>query len=180
MLISTIFLVVTTTGHIVQGQKTSANFLTYENSTYGIKIQYPSSWSEEQNGTKQDTATDIIAFSPPTSNSNVSLDVTMDDISDEKGISLTQYATNGLSDLKQSLKNFKSVAFTTAGNVLSGLPAYKSVYTFADGNTISKDLEIGTIKGDKAYYLIYDAGINEYDKYLPIIQQMINSFQITK
>jgi hypothetical protein len=41
-------------------------------------------------------------------------------------------------------------------------------------------LEIGAIKGDKAYILTYEAGMNEYDKYLPIIQEMINSFQITK
>ena len=41
-------------------------------------------------------------------------------------------------------------------------------------------MEIGAIKGDKAYILTYETGMNEYDKYLPIIQEMINSFQITK
>ncbi len=49
-----------------------------------------------------------------------------------------------------------------------------------DGNTIFKDMEIGAIKGDKVYVLTYEAGMNEYDKYLPIIQESINSFQITK
>jgi hypothetical protein len=41
-------------------------------------------------------------------------------------------------------------------------------------------MEIGAIKGDKVYTLTYEAGINEYDKYLPSIQELINSFQITK
>ena len=41
-------------------------------------------------------------------------------------------------------------------------------------------MEIGAIKGDKVYILTYEAGINEYDKYLPIIQELINSFQVTK
>ena len=160
------------------GQQTT-NFLTYQNTTYGIKIQYPSNWDKEENGTKQDTETDIVTFFRPASNSNASLDVTIDDISDEKGIPLTQYASDSISDLKQSFKDFKLVGSTT-NNVLSGLPAYKSIYTYSDEKTIFKDMEIGTIKGDKAYILTYEAGANDYDNYLPIMQQLINLFQITK
>jgi hypothetical protein len=162
-----------------QTTKSTTNFLPYVNSTYGIKLQYPSSWDKEENGTKQDTETDVVTFSPPAINSNASLDVTIDSISDEKGIALAQYASSGVSDLKQSLKSFKLVGLTT-NNVLAGLPAYKSIYTYVDGNTIFKDMEIGAIKGDKVYILTYEAGINEYDKYLPVIQELINSFQVTK
>jgi eukaryotic-like serine/threonine-protein kinase len=154
-----------------QTTKSTTNFLPYVNSTYGIKLQYPSSWDKEENGTRQDTQTDVVTFSPPAINSNASLDVTIDGISDEKGIALSQYASNGISDLKQSLKNFKSVGLTT-NNVLAGLPAYKSLYTYVDGNTIFKDMEIGAIKGDKVYVSTYEAGMNEYDKYLPIIQEI--------
>jgi hypothetical protein len=68
----------------------------------------------------------------------------------------------------------------TTNNVLAGLSAYKSIYTYVGENTIFKDMEIGAIKGDKVYILTYEAGINEYDTYLPIIQELINSFQITK
>jgi hypothetical protein len=162
-----------------QTTKSTTNFLPYVNSTYGIKLQYPSSWDKEENGTKQDTETDVVTFSPPAINSNASLDVTIDSISDEKGIALAQYASSGVSDLKQSIKSFKLVGLTT-NNVLAGLPAYKSIYTYVDGNTIFKDMEIGAIKGDKVYILTYEAGINEYDKYLPVIQELINSFQVTK
>lgn len=103
----------------------------------------------------------------------------MDDISDEKGISVAQYANDGLGDLKHSLQNFKSIGLTT-NNILAGLPAYKSLYTYVDGKTTFKDMEIGAIKGDKAYILTYEGGADEFDKYLPTVQQMINSFQITK
>ena len=162
-----------------QTTKSTMNFLPYDNSTYGIKLQYPTSWDKEENGTRQDTETDVVTFSPPAINSNASLDVTIDDISDEKGIALSQYASDGISDLKESLKNFKSIGLTT-NNVLAGLPAYKSIYTYVDQNTIFKDMEIGAIKGDKVYILTYEAGINEYDKYLPVIQELINYFQVTK
>jgi eukaryotic-like serine/threonine-protein kinase len=162
-----------------QTTKPTTNFLPYVNSIYGIKLQYLSSWDKEENGTRQDTETDLVTFSPPAINSNASLDISIDDISDEKGIALAQYASSGVSDLKQSLKNFNLVGLTT-NNVLAGLPAYKSIYTYVDQNTIFKDMEIGAIKGDKVYILTYEAGTNEYDKYLPIIQEIINSFQITK
>jgi len=162
-----------------QTTKPTTNFLPYVNSTYGIKLQYPSSWDKEENGTRQDTETDVVTFYPPAVNSNASLDISIDDISDEKGIALAQYTSSGVSDLKQSLKNFKLVGLST-NSVLAGLPAYKSIYTYADQNAIFKDMEIGAIKGDKAYILTYEVGVNEYDKYLPIIQELINSFQITK
>ncbi|MGB7955239.1 MAG: PsbP-related protein [Candidatus Nitrosopolaris sp.] len=162
-----------------QTTTSTMNFLPYVNSTFGIKLQYPSSWDKEENGTRQDTETDVVTFSPPAMNSNASLDVTINDISDEKDIALAKYASDGISDLKQSLKSFKLVGLTT-NNVLSGLPAYKSIYTYADQNTIFKDMEIGAIKDNKVYILTYEAGINEYNNYLPIIQKMIDSFGITK
>jgi eukaryotic-like serine/threonine-protein kinase len=142
-----------------QTTKPTTNFLPYVNSTYGIKLQYPSSWDKEENGTRQDTETDVVTFSPPAVNSNAGLDISIDNISDEKGIPLTQYASDSISDLKQSLKNFKLVGSTT-NNILAGLPAYKSIYTYIGENTIFKDMEIGAIKGDKVYILTYEAGIN--------------------
>jgi hypothetical protein len=170
--------VIVATEHTVFAQQTT-NFLTYENSTFGIKMQYPSSWDKQENGTRQDTQTDLVTFFPPDSHSNASLDITVDDISDEKGIPLTQYANDSISDLNQSLKDFKLIGSTT-NNVLAVLPAYKSIFTYMDENTIYKDMEIGAVKGDKAYILTYEAGMNEYDKYLPIIQELIKSFQVTK
>jgi eukaryotic-like serine/threonine-protein kinase len=160
-----------------QTTKLPTNLVAYDNSTYGIKLQYPYNWIKEENGTRQDTQTDVVTFSPPAINSNASLDISIDDISDEKGIALSQYANDSISAMKQS--GFKLLALTT-NNVLSGLPAYKSIYTYADQNTVFKGMEIGAIKGNKAYILTYEAGMNEYDKYLPIIQGLANSFQITK
>jgi eukaryotic-like serine/threonine-protein kinase len=182
IILSTSVLIVVTclivaTNYTVFARQTP-NFLTYENSTFGIKLQYPSSWDKEENGTRQDTQIDVVTFFP-SANSTASLDITIDDISDEKGISVAQYASDGTTDLKQSLKNFKLVGSTT-NNLLAGLPSYKSIYSYNDGNTLFKDMEIGGIKGDKVYVLTYEAGMSEYDRYLPIIQQLINSFQITK
>lgn len=165
---------------LAQVKPTTTNFLPYQNSTYGIKIQYPPDWQKQENGTKQDTQTDVVTFYAPASNSNANLDLSIDDISDKKGISLAQYANNSLTDLKQSLTNFKLIESSSNNNHISGLPAYRIVYTSNDGNNVTKTLETGIIKGDKVYILTYETGISEYTTFLPVTQKMIDSFQITK
>jgi hypothetical protein len=166
--------------HTLLAQTTPANLLTYQNSTFGIKIQYPSNWEKQENGTRQDTQTDIVTFLSPVINSRANLDVSIDDISGEKGISLTQYANQNIADLNQSLPDAKLIASNTNNVAIAGLPAYRMVYTSADGNTILKTMEIGAMKGDKVYILTYEAAMQEYAKYLSVIQRMIDSFQITK
>jgi hypothetical protein len=166
--------------HTVLAQTTPANLLTYQNSTFGIKLQYPSNWEKQENGTRQDIQTDIVTFLSPVINSRANLDVSIDDISGEKGISLTQYANQNIADLNQSLPDAKLIASNTNNVVIAGLPAYRMVYTSADGSTILKTMEIGAMKGDKVYILTYEAAMQEYAKYLPVIQRMIDSFQITK
>jgi serine/threonine-protein kinase len=151
-------------------------------------MQYPSDWDKQENGTRQDTVTNVVTFFPSSSsssatNSNASLDISIDDISDQKGISLAQYASNSISDLKQSLANFNLVESSSSTNnniLLGGLPAYRLTYTYTDQNTNFKGMEIGAIKDNKVYTLRYEAGQNEDDKYLPIVEKLVDSLQITK
>ena len=162
-------------------QSAPANLLTYQNSSAGIKLQYPSNWVKQENGTRQDTQTDLVTFTPPTINSNASLDITVDDITDSVGTTLAQYASDEIGSLKQQFANndFKLIE-SKSSIILAGLPAYRIVYTSVDQNTPTKDMEIGAIKGGKVYLLTYEAGPNEYDKYLPIALKIIDSFKLIK
>jgi serine/threonine-protein kinase len=174
VVLSGVFLIVATNKAVLAQRTTTANVLTYENSTNDIKLQYPSSWDKDLNV----SSPDVVTFYPSAVNSNASLTVTVDDISDEKGIPLARYASDSNDAIKHETKDFKLVGSTT-NNTLAGLPAYKSTYSYeGDNNTKVQGMEIGAIKGDKVYIFTYEAGPNEYDKYLPIVQQLIKSFQI--
>ena len=72
MIISYVYPTVATKQTVFAQQTTTptTNFLPHVNSTYGIKLQYPSSWGKEENGTRQDTETDVVTFYPPAINSN--------------------------------------------------------------------------------------------------------------
>ena len=41
-----------------------------------------------------------------------------------------------------------------------------------------KSMDVYTIKGNKAYHIIYISELSEFDTYLPVIEKMINSFKI--
>ena len=84
-------------------QSAPANLLPYQNSTAGITLQYPSNWVKQENGTRQDTQIDLVTFTPPTINSNASLDITVDNITDSMGTTLAQYASDEIGSLKQQL-----------------------------------------------------------------------------
>jgi hypothetical protein len=58
-------------------------------------------------------------------------------------------------------------------------PIYKLVYTEREADTNYKTMEIGTIIGDRIYYIEYPSEEEKYSNYLVIIQMMINSFEIT-
>lgn len=172
VVLSSISLIVASKKTVLAQRTITMSLLTYENSTDGIKMQYPSSWHKIVNV----TSPDIVVFLPPVMNSNASLTVSIDDISGEK-MTLAQYVS-GLNDfLKHQTQNFKLLGSTT-NDTLVGLPAFKSMYTYAQDNIKVQGEQIGAIKGGKVYILGYEAGANEYEKYLPTVQQLIKSFQI--
>jgi hypothetical protein len=43
---------------------------------------------------------------------------------------------------------------------------------------LQKSIEIGTIIGGKGYFVDYTAAEGKFQNYLPVVQKMINSFEI--
>ena len=104
-------------------------------------------------------------------------------ISIEKGLgnvtTLQQYGEGADRLLRTVLGNFTSSSQPTT---LSGLPAISR--TMATMNPVSgTDIliaQIFVIKNGNAYTITYTAPSSIYNSYLPTVQQIINSFQITK
>jgi hypothetical protein len=187
----------------------NSEHFTYVNPVYGIKMQYPTNWYkhtgrfiyELANGTTHE----LVSFSPifanqtaalnslrlhfhltpasesllkktypsgiPDFNASLSLSVYYPK---DKGKPVSQYAGD-----EYGFGNLLGLTRTTLG----GLPAYNSTYasfttTFSSPYP-EKSIHIGAIEGDKLFILIYKAIPNEYDKYMPIVQQMIDTFQIS-
>lgn len=157
---------------------------TYENSTYGIRMQYPSNWHKEENvssgSDNNSMLVDVVKFISPTKNasdtSSESFDLKIDNISDIQPITLAKYANNSIEDLK---KDFDIIKFNRNAS-LSSNPAYSIQYSGVEEGVNLHAMLILTIKGDKAYIISYNAEPTKFSYYLPTLQKMINSFQITK
>jgi PsbP-like protein len=157
-------------------------FLTYTNSTYGIRIQFPSDWLYKGSEASNDSVQAIVTFASPkllTSSSNKSLLVLS--IGMEKlpfyNMPLDLYTNLTIDHLRESEPGFRllgSEEITFAGIK----PAHKILFTSDSG---LKTMAVYAIKGNKAYIIDYIAGSEAtYSSYTLIAQIMIDSFQIIK
>ena len=158
----------------------NAKFLTYENSTLGLKIQYPSNWTKQ-------TARDGIAFVvlPVTRGNNnnpeqflAKLNVT-DIMGFPPNVPLKAMADRVIDGYRHFLRNFqiKSYDNSTLGNN----NAIKIVYHYSDpkDNSSFMATDIATIKNDRLYVIQYYTQLPRNQSYLPVLQEMVDSFQIT-
>jgi hypothetical protein len=162
----------------------SDNFLTYENSTYGVKIMYPSGWDYYESG-EYGGFLDIAVFQSPlegrTDLSSALFSVSVDTLAN-KDQSLKEYFDQLIPSVQESMAAFNYKILESKvdnGVTVAGRPAYQTISTNTQDNMNFKTLEMGTIANGKAYIISYDAEEDEYPKHLPMVQQMINSFQIT-
>jgi serine/threonine-protein kinase len=157
----------------------SNNLLTYQNPAYGIKIQYPSDWRVSENGMRD--YTNIVAFYSPLENlsDRVPEHMTLSRVDYSQNITLDQYNKF----LNSTLENIPGVQIIESNpTALAGHPGYKVVYLSMPSNLPFKfqDMLIWTIIGGKVYNISFNAEAAKYPTFLPTIQKMINSFQITR
>jgi hypothetical protein len=158
----------------VSAQPTS-NFLTYENPTYGIKIQYPADWTVSTNALEAYSG--IVGFYSPLQNltdvlpAQVSLSVR----TYSQNVSLDEYTNITLAAVKQQgLELSESSAFTLAGK-----PGHRIIFSPPINAPITLNvMQAWTTIDDKVYLLSYNAEGSEFQNYLPIVRQMLNSLQI--
>ncbi len=77
----------------------------------------------------------------------------------------------------QTLPDFKLIESNST--TLAGNPAHRIVYSLQSLSTVFQSMNIWTVKGGKEYMISYSQPEDEYPIYLPVVQQMIESFKIT-
>jgi eukaryotic-like serine/threonine-protein kinase len=159
------------------GTTSNSDFLIYENSTFGIKIQYPSDWLK--NTTDQGVTFVLPAERNSSNPENFLAKLDAATIAQvPASASLKELADGVLNGYRKSLPNFQLESYgnTTAG----GNPAVKIVYMFTgykDGNL--KATDIATIKNSRLYIIQYYVQ-SKYQNYMPMLQKMVESFTIIK
>jgi S1-C subfamily serine protease len=178
----------------IGGANGANNKITYENATYGIRIQYPRGWIISGNDTnvlgRNINVVDIL--SP---DRVALLRVSHDTINQNETPSV--YLAEIIQTYREdpSTPDFTLISTDTQNTQLAGLPAYQLIYTnrvpinttnsgSGSGHSnagvegIFLNQEIGTIVGNDVYYITYNAPVSKFSLYQDAINEMIASLQI--
>jgi hypothetical protein len=143
-------------------------FLPYENSSYGIKIQYPYTWQLVHSG--DDPITVVKFVSPQQSIVSVSIAKLT-----QNAMTLEEYNRSLIDDRKS--RGFYLI--DSAATDIAGNPAQKLVFGYGQGQDRINAMNAFMIKGSIVYQINYVANENQYAADLPEVQKMINSIRIT-
>lgn len=166
---------------IFQFNKSRPTFTTYDGINSGITIKYPSdNWQaiKPPGGNFED---EVIRFVPKNQNqqNNCILEVVINSYElPKKLLSLEEFKNEALKQIQKNNPNQQVTDTSQASTTLSKFPAYKLTYTRQDGECKLQAMEIGTLRNGKAYFITYTAEEKEYNKYLDVLEKMINSFEI--
>lgn len=152
------------------------NFVTYQDLNHGMTINYPKDWSIQH---RDDFFITGIIFSAPEQEKqddfqeNVS--VTIEEL--PTPLSLNQYTNQSIQEIKKlSDPTLTSATRTTLANQ----EARKVIYHGEESGNQLQRMQIWTIKNNQVYIVTYTAKAQEYQKFDPIVTQMLRSFVITK
>lgn len=153
----------------------SNRFLTVEKPMLGFKISYPYNWNITDNDF-------LISFSSPQNAANVTFSITNLTSYPKANITLEQYSSN-------EINNIKSVESNKAGNLfkileskphlLSGQPGHDVVFlNGTNADTTYKALLVWSIVDGNIYQIRYSAKVSEYSNYIETVLYMIDSFRL--
>jgi eukaryotic-like serine/threonine-protein kinase len=169
------------------------NVSTYQNSSLGINLQYPSFWKvEERTNIDNYNNTAInIKFSSPSKRDLFVVSVYTQNLSSlpveqqQQNITLDSLTRTGINAAKLNLNDLQFLDLETA-NVTLGLgqnnQAHKIIYSNTNKNTSFPlqfvTMQTYTIKDSKIYGISYVSEASQFFRHLPVVQRMIDSFQI--
>jgi hypothetical protein len=169
---------------------TGSNYLTYNNPILGIRMQYPADWSVQEYAYNNSAAYNVVAgfYSPSKTGSQIG------NVSGVSGnfipyLDILVFTSNGMSlndIVQQRINNFlnnsnfvidnnESKPFAIKGNH----PAQMLVYSVTvGGDEFFRKIQAWTIFDDKVYVITFTSQQDLFSKYVPIVEKMINSFEI--
>lgn len=162
---------------------TKPDFLTYYNSTYGVTIQYPSSWVKDERGDGSDDChARVVTFTHPSGYAQLIIFVEYQDDSLYEDYTHKEILEAELEfyrdyDNPDFYVNYKVIE-SNINSTLAGYSAYKLEYTQKAGDIEYNSLQIGTEINSDGYFIVADAEAENYSAYFPTIQKMIDSFKM--
>src|SRR4029079_10091991 len=152
-----------------------SEFLTYDDLITGFSMKYPSDWDRSQHLDKS-----VTFVAPKEINSEINpagIAVMVKDIGSNTTMrSITQTQLDTLENLYPDIQRLESIQTTFLGN-----PAHMIIFTATDNTeNLRKAMQIWFKEDNKAYLITYKSDNDNFSKYLPTVDKMLNSFYTYK
>ena len=162
-------------GWIALGHKTGnpkIELAQYENADQGFRVDYPEEWSRQN---RDDFfATGVVFFSPLTDKDDrfkERVSVLVENLSER--MTLEEYTQQSLAEIKQlSDPNLKSAQQITLGTNAGR----QVIYAGEENGAAVRRMQTWTVIKNRAYIITYTARPEDYEQYLPSVEQIIASF----
>ena len=150
-------------------------YVIYENSTFGIRIEFPRQWEFEVAENLSENPLRVVYFY------NNPADLLGDFVIEIEKLgsldSIGDYVANTINQYSQNAPEFKLLSMSM-NDKLGGLRAYSILYSERYNSTsFLKTLEVGTIRGSQVYFIQFYALADHFEGNLPIAKKMINSIE---
>ena len=158
----------------VQQKDNSINFLTYENPSVGVIIQYPTDWQVDEGELFDDS---VVKFTSSSQSSTddfreyLEIDVSPAGLETVEGL-----ANQSINLLRYMLTNYNLVQ--SDSTTIANTNGYKVIYTYSEGQFEYKVMQDWVIKDDKSFRFTYVSEVPQFPDYLPIVERMIDSFKV--
>ena len=152
-------------------------FLAYESPVYGIRTQYPDGWEILIQNTSNSSLS-LRFYSPPENDTDTYRENVILEINTiSNNTALSNFTGAALASYLESFSDFELIELTSTNLANNTIPAYKLV-----GSRTQEGLDfmqIVAMKEDNVYVILYSSEKTRYSTYLPIIEKMIDSFEVT-
>ena len=152
-------------------------FLAYESPVSGIRTQYPDGWEILIQNTSNSSLS--LRFDSPAENDTdtyrENVRFVIDTISNNTALGNFTSAT--LTSYLESYPDLKFSEVSSTNLTNNAIPAYKLVASHTQEGL--DFMQIFAINEDKVYTILYSSEKTRYSTYLPIIEKMIDSFEVT-
>jgi eukaryotic-like serine/threonine-protein kinase len=156
-----------------------AEFLAYQNNDFGFSIQYPSNWKKEEEYTSKSSNVNIVVSFAKQNGSRIDTEADLYiRTEDFLGKNVT------LEDFAQQQKAYTSSllavsSFNESKAIIGNRPAWQLEYIFKGiGGITRHGLNSLMINDNTGYSMVFSTDKKSFDRYFPIAEKMIDSFQI--
>ena len=150
-------------------------FKNYYNKPGGFSINYPASWSFQENK----GGASVIFFSPQENDLDFfkeSVNVVVQDIS-ANPMDLKAYTELAIKQMKLVFED--NFIILDSGMIsIGGQPGFKMTFLGKGSDTELKYMSAWTLDGLTAYQITYTAVSSQYDRYIGKMKRMVSSFRI--